>query len=57
MDAVNITDGQIKKDQAWRYVQQEDSELWAMLPEHGLMFSYTAFKGAVMCLYPRANED
>src|SRR6266850_1624537 len=57
MDMANITDRQIKKDQAWRYVQQGDSELWAALPEHRLMFSYTAFKGAVMHLYPGANED
>jgi len=52
----NITDEGIKKAQACRYVDIDESELWQVLPEY-TNNSYDEWKKAVLTLYPGAMED
>jgi len=52
----NITDEGIKKAQACRYVDIDESELWQVLPEY-TNNSYDKWKNAVLTLYPGAMED
>jgi len=52
----NITDEGIKKAQACRYVNIDESELWQVLPEY-TNNSYDEWKKAVLTLYPGAMED
>jgi len=53
---VNITDEGIKKAQACRYVDIDESELWQALPDYTLK-TYEDWKKAVLALYPGVTED
>jgi len=52
----NISDEGIKKVQACRYIDIDESELWQVLPEY-TNNSYDKWKKAVLTLYPGAMED
>jgi len=52
----NITDKGIKKAQACRYVDIDESELWQALPDYTLK-TYKDWKKAVLALYPGVTED
>ena len=48
---------QEKKENARRYLQREDFELWGSLPEFDAPTTYEGFKAAVRRLYPGATEE
>ena len=57
LDSAQIVADQEKKENARRYLQREDFELWKSLPEFAANVTYEDFKTAVLRLYPGATED
>src|SRR5277367_5901529 len=53
----NITDSDLMKKHACRYVDIDTSELWESIPEYATNISFNAFRIAVHKLYPSSEDD
>jgi hypothetical protein len=55
--ACGITDDEIQKKHACRYVDIDTSELWESIPEYATTIPYARFRTAVHVLYPGSEEE
>ncbi len=52
-----ITEEKDKKQQARRYLEVEDAEIWGRIPEYGSNETYENFKKKIYQLYPGTAEE